>query len=203
MKPVYFFLGIVAATALVILVWKLFRTNDSVQLTGSNIDDSSDRVAERENPYLEIRSMALNFPASQVDIEKNANNPIVYGVVMDWNVGPGVATFVGYSSGDASMYTSSGGGIIGGYAHESVAKAAKALVQKAAEFMPKAEKSEDTTTPTANKVKFFLLTTEGRFVAEEELEDFDNGTSELLELFVEANKLIGELRALDEQKKAD
>ncbi len=118
---------------------------------------------------------------------------------MDWNVGKGILTFASFSSGDASMYTSSGGGMIGGVGHDKVRVAAKGLVRKAQEYVAKAHRSDDIATPSEDGIKFFILTTQGRFVANEELENFDDGTSEWLELFVEANKLIAELRTVSEE----
>lgn len=137
--------------------------------------------------------------ADQFGVKSTTRRPIPYGVVVDWNVGRGVITFTAFSSGDASMYTSAGGAMIGGVGHESVKDAAQSLVRKSAEYVPKTVRSDDVQSPSENNVRFFILTNQGRFVAEEDIENFDNGSSELLELFVEANKLIAELRVLDEQ----
>lgn len=198
MKLIYIVLGILVVAAVAVIVWKLFqKTNSSPHVQQVNISTSDD--SQSESPYFGLRSMALDTPANQFGIENNATNPVVYGVVMDWNVGKGVITFAAFSSGDASMYTSSGGGVIGGGGNEQVRDSAKGFVSKGREFVAKARKSDDSTVPGENGVKFFILTTQGRFVASERLENFDDGSSEWLELFVEANKLITELRKVSEE----
>ena len=151
----------------------------------------------KEDSYLDIRSMALTMPAGQFEIDASSElEP--YGVVLDWNVGKGVATFTAFKSGDASMYTSTGGGIIGGVGHDNVKLAAQSLVRKSKNFINNAKKTDDISVARNGTVKFFFLTTNGRFVSEETLNNLDNGSSEWLELFIEANKLITELRAVGE-----
>jgi hypothetical protein len=53
-------------------------------------------------------------------------------VVMDWNIGSGVATLVAFRDGTTSIYLSSGGGVIGAGAHESVTRVAAVFRQEAA-----------------------------------------------------------------------
>ena len=60
---------------------------------------------------------------------------------------------------------------------------------------------DDTSLPNFNCVRFFILTNQGRFVADEKLENFDNGSSKWLELFIEANVVISELREMSEDFK--
>lgn len=141
--------------------------------------------------------MALNMPAGQFGIDASSEF-VLYGVVLDWNVGEGVATFIAFKSGDASMYTSTGGGIIGGVGHDNVKLAAQSLVRRSEYFIKDAQKTNDISVASDGTVKFFFLTTNGRFVTEESLDNLDNGSSPWLELFVEANKLITEHRALGE-----
>ncbi|MDI1243223.1 MAG: hypothetical protein PSX80_15015 [bacterium] len=151
----------------------------------------------KEDPYLDIRSMALSMPAGQFEIDASSEfEP--YGVVLDWNVGKGAATFTAFKSGDASMYASTGGGIIGGVGHDNVKIAAQSLVRRSKIFIKNAKKTDDISVARDGTVKFFFLTTNGRFVSEETLDNLDNGSSPWLELFIEANKLITELRALGE-----
>jgi hypothetical protein len=54
--------------------------------------------------------------------------PRVWGVIVDWAVGDGIATFVALVDGTSSMYTSSGGGIIGGQGSEPVRAANRRLL---------------------------------------------------------------------------
>jgi len=115
---------------------------------------------------------------------------------MDWDVGGGIATLSSYATGDASMYLSSGGGMIGGGQHEKVSTAAKAFVDKAETYLANTSKTEATPLPDKDCVRFYLLTNKGRFSVQEHLQKFDNNSSAWLPLFEEGNKVIAELRVL-------
>lgn len=61
-----------------------------------------------------LRDMALSTPAAKLGFKPTANFPRVFGVVMDWAVGDETVSIVGFADGTASLYASSGGGVIGG-----------------------------------------------------------------------------------------
>lgn len=179
-------------TAFAVLFGACYQTTERRVSTDHRAEAT---VSPEQDSYLDLRSMALTMPAGQLDIDASSEfEP--YGVVLDWNVGKGVATFTAFKSGDASMYTSTGGGIIGGVGHDNVKIAAQSLVRRSKNFVKNAKKSDDISVARDSTIKFFFLTTKGRFVSEETLDNLDNGSSPLLELFVEANKLITELRAV-------
>jgi hypothetical protein len=118
---------------------------------------------------------------------------------MDWNLGAGIATFTAFQTGDASMYTNTGGGVIGGGYQENVKKAAVAFIDKAQNYLDKTTKTETTPLPEENSVKFYFLTNKGKFVAQEQMKNLENNSSQWLELFEEANKVITELRLTTEK----
>jgi ribonucleotide monophosphatase NagD (HAD superfamily) len=86
------------------------------------------------------------------------------------------------------------GGIIGGGPHENVSSASKAFIEKAQDFLSKSSKTVETPLPNRNRIRFYLLTNNGTFAAEEEMSNFENNTSVWLELFEEGNKVISELQ---------
>lgn len=198
MKLIFLVIGIILLTTVVFIIWRLFQTPNARNSSVDLVPVSNSKSPEPDNPYLELRSQALEFPPEQFGLDSASKTPVTYGVVMDWNMGSGTATFVAFSSGDASMYTSSGGGMIGGGGREKVSTTAKAFVTKAAGYVTKAERSDDIALPVENEVKFFILTTQGRFVAKDKLKNLDNETSALLDLFIEANYFISEMRAVSE-----
>ncbi len=57
-------------------------------------------------------------------------------------------------SGDASMYLSSGGGVMGGGQHQNVYSAAKDFVRLAQTYLDKAARTEKTTLPAPAAVSF-------------------------------------------------
>ena len=66
-------------------------------------------------------------------------------------------------------------------------------------FLDKATKTEKTTLPETDVIKFYLLTNKGIFVAQEQMKNFENRSSTWLSLFEEANLLLTELRKTTEK----
>ena len=153
-----------------------------------------------DNRFLDLRNMALGVTPEQLQIVLPESQNKIYGVVMDWDLGNGIATFISFSTGDASMYLSSGGGLIGGGQHANVSNAAKAFIEKAQQYLDKATKTDTTPLPDKNCVRFYFMTNKGKFTAQENLSKFENNTSNWLPLFEEANKVISELRLVQEKK---
>jgi hypothetical protein len=173
-----------------ILAWQYF-TSEADRISRREELSATPKAAERDNPYLDLRALALSTTPETFHLKSDAE---VYGVVMDWNVGSGIVTVTSLLSGDASMYTSSGGGVIGGVGHKTVRDAAIAFVKSCSDYRKHFSNSADTSAVSEGSIKFFLLTGRGRLVAEEKLENFDNSSSPLLGLFIEANKVIARLR---------
>jgi len=153
----------------------------------------------QENMYDEMRQMSLNITPDQLELKLPSNKTVVYGIVLDWNMGVNVVTLVSFQTGDASIYLSSGGAVIGGVNHESVYQAAKNLVADAQNFLSPASETEKTPLPKLDQVKFYFLTNKGKYVASERMKNFENNTSPLLDLFISANVVITELRELAEK----
>lgn len=156
--------------------------------------NQNDNVDTAENTYDGLRNMAFSTTPAQLGLILPTGKTVVYGVIMDWEMGEGIATTVSYQTGDASLYLSSGSGVIGGGQHDSVNNAAKQFVNLAQTFLNKGTKTETTTLPTTNQVKFYLLTNNGIYVGQDIMNNFENNSSEWLRLFEEGNKVLTELR---------
>jgi len=88
------------------------RSNPSVQNIRTDVTSmNSENNKATDNPYLDLRSQALSTTPEQLQVKIPSAQTKVIGMIVDWNLGGGSATFVSFSTGDASMYTSSGGGI--------------------------------------------------------------------------------------------
>lgn len=85
----------------------------------------------------------------------------VFGVVMDIGFPEGSATVVALADGTGSMYTSTGGGVIGGGAHPRVASTARWAVSTARAHLPTFQQSTDLGVPAAGGVRITVLTTVG------------------------------------------
>lgn len=162
--------------------------------------DTAKSYTLSDNHYQDLRNMALAVTPEQLQLSIPEDQTKVFGVVMDWDLAEGVATFISFETGDASMYLSSGGGMIGGSGHEKVSTAAKSYVSEAQKYLANATKIESTPSPDKDCVRFYFLTNKGRFSVQEKLKNLENKSSRWLPLFEEANKVISELRVIEENR---
>jgi len=156
-------------------------------------------IETKENAFDGLRNMAFSATPEQLKLSLPTDKTIVYGIIMDWGMNGATATIVSYQTGDASLYLSSGGGVIGGGQHENLSSAAKHFVSLGQSFLDKATKTEKTTLPETDVIKFYLLTNKGIFVGQEQMKNFENRSSTWLSLFEEANLLLTELRKTTEK----
>ena len=156
-------------------------------------------IETKENAFEGLRNMAFSATPEQLELSLPTDKTIVYGIIMDWGMNGATATIVSYQTGDASLYLSSGGGVIGGGQHENVSSAAKHFVSLGQSFLDKTTKTEKTTLPQTDVIKFYLLTNKGIFVGQEQMKNFENRSSTWLSLFEEANLLLTELRKTTEK----
>ena len=200
MKIIYIVSVVILAGGLVLYL-KGFanRTaaNGEQTTTGQNI--VAPKVHQTtESTFEGLRNMAFSATPEQLGLSLSTDKTVVYGVIMDWEMSNAIATTVSYQTGDASLYLSSGGGVIGGGQHENVHNAAKQFVALAQTFLNKATKTEMTPLPEKNVVKFYFLTNNGIYVGRETMNHFENDSSAWLKLFEEGNNLLTELRKTSE-----
>jgi hypothetical protein len=177
------------------------KRNSSDKQTASQQDTTSPKVYHtKTNTFNDLRAMAFSATPEQLQLSLPSDKTVVYGVIMDWGIDTATATIVSYQTGDASMYLSSGGGVIGGGQHQNVNSAAKHFVSLAQSYLDKAEKSETNSLPPQDEVKFYLLTNKGTYVGQESMRNFEDNSSAWLPLFEEANKVLTELRMTTEKQ---
>jgi hypothetical protein len=201
-RMTYFIIGILLIGGLVFYLasCKNKTGSDSEQISAGQ-DTTTPKVYHTQtNTFNDLRSMAFSATPEQLQLSLPTDQTIVYGVIMDWGIDTATATIVSYQTGDASMYLSSGGGVIGGGEHQNVNNAAKQFVNLAQTYLDKATKSETNSLPQQDEVKFYLLTNKGTYVGQEVMRNFENNTSTTwLPLFEEANKVLSELRLTSEK----
>ncbi|MBS1529161.1 MAG: hypothetical protein JSU01_02540 [Bacteroidetes bacterium] len=148
-----------------------------------------------QNPYLGLREQALLTRPAQLRLQLSENEETAFGVVVDLGMNNGSATIVAFATGDASMYTSSGGGIIGGgVSHANVKSSAVNLVSVAQKFFTKMQKASDLNTPKSGYIKFYSLTNKATYSFEGKEAEITDPNSPWAELFYAANEVITQLR---------
>ena len=147
-----------------------------------------------QNPYLEMRKMALNVTAEQLGFKIPEDSIKVYGIITDLDMGGGTATVVTYLTGDASIYLSSGGGFIGAGQHESVQKVAKEFVDNGHLISFKGKTFENPDLPTNGNANFYFLSNKRNTRITESIAKMESGESEFSKLFADLNILMTEIR---------
>ena len=200
MKMTYTIIGLVLVGGLVFYLTSFRNKSTSTnQNTKSETTTTAKVHQTEENAYEELRNMAFKVTPEQLDISLPTDKTIVYGVVMDWEMGGATATTVAYQTGDASLYLSSGGGVIGGGQHQNVNSASKQFISLAQTFLDKTTKAEKTSLPTTNEIRFYFLTNKGVYVGQEQMKNFENNSSLWQKLFEEGNNVLSELRKTSEK----
>lgn len=117
--------------------------------------------------YLEMRSLALKTAVSSLKLD---HAPQVYGAVMDLAMGERTATLVCFASGDASLYFSNGGGMIGASAIPTVRAAALRMVEVSSRLFDGFTPVEWPPVPEAGRTGFVIVSTSGLRSASDETE---------------------------------
>lgn len=176
------------------------KANSEDKQTAAKQDTTLPKVYHTTtNTFHDLRGMAFSATPEQLQLSLPADKTIVYGIIKEWGIDTATAIVVCYQTGDASMYLSSGGGVIGGGQHQNVSSAAKQFVNLAQTYLDKATKTETNSLPQQDEVKFYLLTNKGTFVGQEVMRNFENNTSTWLPLFEEGNKVLSDLRLTSEK----
>ena len=117
-------------------------------------------------------------------------------VVMDWNLGGGnVATLVAFDDGTTSLYLSSGGGIIGAGAHETVKQAAARFRETAIAERTRFGPPTQFALPSDSRTVFYLVTdTETLSTGPITNAELQQGTHPLARLAGQAQAVIGAVR---------
>ena len=175
-------------------------------LTTRNTSEATDNQSTQrtmkpeDNPYLGLRGQIFESTPEQIGLTSTEDEK-AYAVVMDVSLGQdGTMTLVSIIDGNASIYLSSGGGVIGGVAHESVRKAAIDFVNAGEKYISKMVSVDTFPLPKMDNARFYVLTNKGKYSIEEEMDKIENGKSNLESFFYSGDKVITELRLTTEKK---
>ena len=154
----------------------------------------------RRAAFADLRKQALSGSRSAFGLGAPASRTTPWGVVMETGFSEGSFTLVALSDGSASIYLSSGGGSIGGEAHESIRRAAQAMVVLAAKFQSQAKPTKDFPLPKDAQTIFYVLTDAGVFTASAPEEDLGEERHPWSPLFHAGHELITRYRTIEERR---
>ena len=157
-------------------------------------------VGKKDTPIFgDLRNQVLALTSAASGIPPLGTNA-VFGVVMDIGFPEGWATIVALADGNASLYLSGGGGVIGGVGHEKVRNAAIAMNQVADTFAKQTKTTTSTPLPKPGEVTFYLLTTRGILTVTAREEDLGEERDVLSPLFYAGQDVITQLRLVSDVK---
>ena len=140
--------------------------------------------------------MALTLAPETIGELPNANYG-VFGAVIDVPMARGSVALVALADGTSSMYTSTGGGIIGAGTHAQVKEANSSLLRTLVTMRHEFLSSAETELPPSTIVRFHLLTDSGRKIADISAELFWKPSSHpLLPAVSAAQNFISALRSV-------
>jgi hypothetical protein len=190
-KPMltYILIGIVSIAGIGILI----SCNNKPKKETTEKTEQTEKTAE-QNPYMDMRKMALTVTAEQLGFQIPEDSIKVYGIITDLDMNGGTATVVTYLTGDASIYLSSGGGFIGAGQHESVKKVTKEFVDNGHLISFKGKQYENTDLPTNGNANFYFLSNARNTKITESIAKMKSGESEFSKLFADLYNVMTEIR---------
>ncbi len=132
-------------------------------------------------------------------MSRGPDGPATWGAVMEMGNGDGVASLVCLADGTSSLYVSTGGGMIGGGAHEAVVHANQVFLDMTQTHLAGMTQGLDHALPAAGRVIIRALTYDGPFTFEAAEDDLGYGRSPLSQVFYAAHGVLTELRLVQER----
>jgi len=154
------------------------------------------RSRQPANPYHRLRDQIFAVAPEQVGITPEG----VWGVVVETGYAEGSATLIALADGTASMYFSTGGGVIGAGQHERPAAAAKELIRRAADFVDECMPVNTYPLPQIGETRFYLFTPTDKLAAAAPESALADREHPLSPLFFAAHELITQIRVVEEAK---
>jgi len=125
-------------------------------------------------------------------------NRHVWGVVFDLAGPDGVASLVSLADGTTSLYTSTGGGVIGGGTHEEVAANSVALVFGVEAVLDQFIPTDDRSLPSEPHVRVWALTYSGVRMVESFESDLQRRDHPLAHVYLDVQEVLTILRSVEE-----
>lgn len=204
MKMTYIVLAVLILIGLLFAF--LYKKKNEVKGNGNiSAQNSQDTTRPREtkldeNPYEGLKRLAYSTQYNQLNLPTAGDNEILYGTIMDWDYeGKAIITLVSFKTGDVSLYFSTGAAIIGVGQHDNIKQAGKEFIQKAETLLPSANNVDTALTSESGVVKFYLMTNKGKYTIKDKVANIYNHTSQLSNMFDDANKIITLIRMTEEK----
>ena len=143
-----------------------------------------------------LRDRLLTSSPEELGLTGDDAKAKVWGVMMEVTFPTGAVTLVSVRDGTASLYGSTGGGMLGGY---SAQKEAKRFVAEGAKHLASMKPTKSFPYPEVGRIKFYVLTQDGVYTAEAAENEVQAAGHSLFPLFVAGNEVLTALRIANER----
>ena len=150
--------------------------------------------------YAGLRNQALGMNLKDLSGVSPVGVHGVYGIIMEMGQPEGTITLVTFLPGDASLYFSNGGGMIGGSGYDQVRKAVVNFNEKANQYILNCQKVTSFPLPVEGQTVFYILTREGIYTYQAKENDLGNERDALSPLFFSGQEVITQFRLASESK---
>jgi hypothetical protein len=150
--------------------------------------------------YMGLRAQILAAVPERIGITSSPALPHVWGVLIDIGAATGSATIVGLADGTTSMYTSSGGGVIGGGFVPPVRAATRALLETVEYLLSRFTSAPSPDLPPPGVVSFTVLGYDGRTGVSARQADLDVATHPLAAPWAAVHGVMSQLRIHQAQR---
>ncbi len=144
--------------------------------------------------YAGMRAQVLQLTAAALHLP--ARPHVTIAAMMETAHAEAVASLVTIADGSASVYFSTGGGIIGRGEHESVRAPARAFLDLAAGSRAELQPTDSFPLPRPKQVRFYLVTTDGVLTGEAPEDAVGHMRHPLFPLFHSGHAVIAAMRQL-------
>ena len=147
-----------------------------------------------------LRMKALLLKAEDIGLNR-ANFPKdVWGILLETGYENGAFSLVVLGDGTASLYFSTGGGIIGAGQHEAVRKACGNLLAGANHFASLARPTKTYPLPATGQVTFYFLSYTGVLSYSAKEIELGEERDKMSELFHAGHEVIGRMREAEQSR---
>jgi len=163
---------------------------------GKKKDEEKDPAATSRK----LRDMALSVTAADLKLEPIEARPRVWGVLMELGYAEAVATLAVFADGSASLYISTGGGVIGAGEHKPVREEAEKLLSVTETHVADFERADETPYPKPGRVRFYVRTFQTMLTAEADEQDLGKLRHKLGPVFHAGHAVITQMRLMSERR---
>jgi len=164
-------------------------------LVGPPTVDKEEPKHKNASAMRELRTKILTTPSDKLKLLPSAEAPFVHTVLMDWPMDEeNMVTVYGSLTGDASIYTNSAFGVIGGIGHANVRSSAVEVVKAAQSFYEEAKPVVTYPYPIPANTYFYLIGFQGVRRIQADTASLQEGTHRFAVLGNLFQKLIAKLR---------